>query len=254
MDDVRPHGKKIGLLWIGGFGFIAGLFALGLPFFAKQIPLSFEKKMASAIGRPSDVMKECPSKNNDAFSKLVSRLFPIEEQDHEFSIEIQVLHSPIINAVAYLGGQIFIFSGLIDQAQSPEELAGVIAHEIEHVKNRHLIQAMMGKLLIHSALATVFNGASIGNLISQIMGVKFTSAEEEEADRGALARLKKAEIDVKGFIDFFRRLERNNGEVSILSDHPNYRDRIAMAKNADTYKTREILSTIEWVGLKSICD
>lgn len=254
MDDVRPNGKAIGLLWLLLVALLAITFAFGLSFFARKIPMSFEARMAKAIGSPADKFAECPSSGNLPFQKILSRLNSPDQTSPQIPMQIRVLNTDTVNALAYLGGEIFVFKGLIEQAESAEELAGVIAHEMEHVQQRHLIQAMVGKLLIFGLATTVFGGGRTGELMPQIMSLKFTSAEEEEADRGALERLKKAGIDRKGFVDFFKRMKRNGEGSALLSDHPSHRDRIAMAEAVAPYPSIPILAPGEWEKVQGICN
>ena len=75
----------------------------------------------------------------DAIDTIVRRL-----ADHasrtDVTYEVWVVDAPIVNAFALPGGYIVVYTGLIDKAETPEQLAGVIAHEMAHVTKRHGLQ------------------------------------------------------------------------------------------------------------------
>ncbi len=157
-----------------------------------------------------------------------------------------------INAFAAPGGFIGIHSGLILRTESESELAGVLAHEIAHVTQRHMARsferasqlsiplaaAMLGALLLgtqnpeagQAALAAI----SAGSVQDQI---NFTRANEEEADRVGMQTLVKSGFDPMGIPAFFERLQRanrlsENAELpEFLRTHPVTVSRIADARS-----------------------
>ena len=157
-----------------------------------------------------------------------------------------------INAFAAPGGYIGVNAGLILNTQSESELAGVLAHEISHVTQRHMARSFerAGQLSLPIAVATIaalllgvanpdaglaaFTAVSAGSAQTQI---NFTRANEQEADRVGMALLSRAEFDPEGMPLFFERLHIANRLTDpkflpeFLRSHPVTTSRIADSKN-----------------------
>jgi len=161
-----------------------------------------------------------------------------------------VVDDPSINAFAGPGGRIGVHTGLLLAAENESELAGVIAHEIAHVTQRHLLRAYESarQLSLPTAAATIaaiLLGAATGSADAGIAAasavqagsiqhqLNFTRANEKEADRIGIQTLARADIDPFGMPAFFERLYQTTrlyGAASIpefLSTHPVTTDRIA---------------------------
>jgi predicted Zn-dependent protease len=163
------------------------------------------------------------------------------------------LNDPTINAFAMFGGYIGVNSGLILAVQNESELAGVLAHEISHVTQRHLARGIArqkqisGASLLAMAVAVLaarsnsdvagaaMAGASAGALQAQL---GFSRDFEREADRIGFQTLEKAGFDVRGMSAFFSRLQRatrvyeNNAPV-YLRTHPLNIERISDMQNRE---------------------
>ncbi|MDH3872013.1 MAG: M48 family metalloprotease, partial [Gammaproteobacteria bacterium] len=160
-----------------------------------------------------------------------------------------VVNEPSINAFAGPGGYIGIHTGLILASESESELAGVLAHEIAHVTQRHLARAyeaserlslptmaaMLAAILVASQHSEAGQAAmaavSAGGMQYQI---DFTRANEKEADRVGIQTLALAGLDPFGMPRFFERLQKNSRlygsrPPEFLSTHPVTTDRIAEA-------------------------
>lgn len=161
-----------------------------------------------------------------------------------------VTRDTIINAFALPGGYVGVNAGLILAAQNVDEMAGVLAHEITHVTQRHVaraIESMQGRQLatlaaaLGAVLATGGNGDVISGALSAAMAslaqgqIQYTYANEEEADRLGLMLLHRAGFDPMGMPAFFERLAQSsryyeNEYSDFLRDHPVTSARIAEAK------------------------
>lgn len=243
-----------GLAWLLAAGLLAFGLAAGLPFFAARVPWSVERAMGRALGEgvSAQVCSEGPPAATASLRKLVARLYPLDAADAAMPISVEVVSGETINAFASLGGRIYVYDGLLQQAESPEELAGVLAHEMEHVRRRHIIQGFAVRLLTAGALRAVFSGqaSSLGGLF---LNLSFSRQEEREADEGGLARLSRARIDASGFAHFFERMEKKGSLPAILSDHPADAGRAALARRYEGRPSTPVLSAEEWSALRSIC-
>jgi predicted Zn-dependent protease len=174
-----------------------------------------------------------------------------------------VIDEPEINAFAGPGGYIGIYSGLILATQSESELASVIAHEIAHVTQKHLLRAfdaanqMSGKtaaLLLAAILVGATTSPDAG--IALATGVQasavqeqinFTRSNEEEADTVGIKILAKSNFDPRAMPVFFERLTHasrlyESGIPEILRTHPVTTNRIADAlARAETYPYKQYL-------------
>lgn len=256
--DGRHASQLKGLLWIVTACMLAGSLALGLPWFAQHIPWSWESKMSSALGKfqTNEICIGTPQANM-AFQKLLARIYPISPEDHNLPIHIHFIEGDEVNAFATLGGNIFVYSALLEDARSAEELAGVLAHEIEHVHHRHIIQGVLMRLVILQSLSAVFTGgpASMSPQIAQIfLNLKFSKQQEIQADEEGFKRLHNGQVNVQGLKEFFQRMDGEAGAPSaLLSDHPAGRDRAQMAERYAQGPSVPILNATEWQALKTMC-
>ena len=173
--------------------------------------------------------------------------------DHNYSIQVQIQENKSINAHTELGGKILLNTGLLQAAQSPEEIAAVLAHEIEHVHHRHILSSLIMYFFTVEGISLIFsdNQAAMKALTRFVMTMNFTRSQEKEADKNALLRLQKARVSNQGFKDFFTRMgKEENKNLDFLSNHPSNNARLQMAKQFRQYKTTPVLSHTDWLVLK----
>ena len=163
-----------------------------------------------------------------------------------------LVRDPNINAFAAPGGYIGVHTGLLLSTRNEDELAGVIAHEIAHISQRHIARAFadskrlsipMAAALVASALLASSNGeagqaALVGTLAASTQRrINFTRANEQEADRIGSTLMRQADYDPNGMASFFARLERLSGGSSstqlpeFLRTHPLPSSRVADTQN-----------------------
>jgi predicted Zn-dependent protease len=159
----------------------------------------------------------------------------------QYRYEFSIIKSSEINAFTIPGGNIYIFSELIKVAETPEEVAAVLAHEIGHAEKRHVVSKMV-KELSFSAILTVLSGGDpslLAQVLKDILGSSFDRSQEEEADKFALELLERAGISPKSLARFFQRLNEKNLDydknLEIIMSHPHNDKRIEQARK---YKTK----------------
>jgi predicted Zn-dependent protease len=246
-----------GLAWLI-LAILAGtLWAVGLPFLARLIPWSLEKHAAAYTMDGS--ISVCTNPSNPQafvlFKTITQRLFPLYSTDSKLPITIEAIHGDTVNAYAGLGGHIYVYDGLIKQAESADELAGVLAHEIEHVRRRHIMEGILVQLSTVEALELIFSGGAHGGpeIARMFLNLRFNRDQEAEADEGGLKRLKDTHIDSRGYVHFFERLKGLSSTMAILSDHPAHADRAEMARKIKTASPQPILTSAEWAKVQTIC-
>jgi predicted Zn-dependent protease len=174
-----------------------------------------------------------------------------------------VVDDPAINAFALPGGYIGIHSGLLLATQTESELAGVLAHEISHVTQRHISRAIFANqrasiLTMAALLGAILLGAATGSddalqgAVVAAQGaaaqqqINFTRSNEYEADRVGVGLLASAGFDPMGMPSFFETLARQTGPLAsgapeFLRTHPVTVNRIAETRDrAARYPAREV--------------
>lgn len=166
-----------------------------------------------------------------------------------------VVNHPSINAFATPGGVIVINSGVILKTNSEAELASVLAHEIAHVKARHLsrmheasskVDITTALTIIANVVAGMYDTATLGKTLITTQGIKaqkqisFIREHEREADRLAINILANANINPKAMSGFFKTLLKENNEdnaLEFLRTHPLSKNRVVETENlASKYK------------------
>ena len=251
-EDVAS--KRKGLLWALGALALGALLAYGLTPFAHAIPRSWEKKLGHAVELDLGAKSCHPSPQESALLKrLVARIYPLSPEEEAEPLEVQVVKDKVVNAYAGLGGKITLNSGLLAKAQSAEEVAGVLAHEIEHVRHRHVMEGALVQLVSWQGIRLIFGGAPSAELLQALLRMDFTKAQEAQADKAGLERLQKARVDTKGLGEFFERMKKDQPGLRFLSDHPDDDDRIKMVEEHPTTAAKAIMSPAEWKMMRTYC-
>ena len=151
--------------------------------------------------------------------------------DKRFDFKVSVQRNKEVNAFAAPGGLIVVYTGLIAEAGSAEEVAGVLAHEMAHVTRRHSMRQMLyagGLLPLAGMLVGQPDAAVLFDGLGQLSELRFSRTQEEDADRAGFDALVAAGISTEGMARFFDRLAETSGAPpSFLSTHPSSTDRAA---------------------------
>lgn len=253
---------RIGLMpALVAFGVVtAGVVAVGYlspKWIAPHVPESWERNVGDAIVGDFGDNRCRGAEGQRVLDALVEELDPGATRGPN-AIRIATLDFPIFNAAALPGAHIVVFQGALDETEDPDALAGVVAHEIAHVRRRHVTQALIRELGI-GALIRLFAG-DVGVNAQQLVALSYTRDNEAEADRDAIAMLQKANISPKPTGDLFLQLADDEGEEpgftgEFLQSHPLSRKRAerfaAAAQKGVTY--RHALSDREFLALKMMC-
>lgn len=179
---------------------------------------------------------------------LAKRILDRSTITQEF--DLLIVRDSQVNAFAMPGGLLAFYTGLITRARNESELAGVIAHEMAHVTQRHLARmydymsnsnfsllTMAGVLLAGATQASALLPAAIlGQAAEQQRFLNYSRANEQEADRFASQYLAKSGIDPNGVANFFEVLLKHSGQhygkdFEYLSTHPATPSRIVEARD-----------------------
>jgi len=183
----------------------------------------------------------------------------------ETPLTVHVLDHPMVNAFALPGGYVVFFQGLIDEAETPEEIAAVFAHEIGHVVARDPTRIALRSAGSIGVLGLLFGdfagGAVVLFLAEQIIRADYTQEAEAAADSFAHEALLAVDLPPSAVATLFDRLSRHYHEddaglLEHFNSHPAMGDRIAAARDAEPEGAlfRPILTDNEWAALQRICD
>jgi Zn-dependent protease with chaperone function len=201
-----------------------------------------------------------------ALEAMARRLYdnPIDEAPR---FSVAVYRMPVVNAFTLPGGRVAISAKLIEAASGAEEVAGVLAHELGHVVNRHPEVALV-RVTGLQLLMSLATGSDGGTVLSNLAGITtllhYSRAAEEAADAYALQLMENSKIDPMGLKRFFERISGRKGAGSqgssgfarlldIFSTHPGTRERIAKIRPLAEGPAQKVLAEGQWRALKAIC-
>ncbi|WP_417515139.1 M48 family metallopeptidase [Minwuia sp.] len=237
------------------------------------VPLSYEKELGEQTlttldGFLDGVSERCETPEGlAALDRMTTRL--TGDRELRVPVEVRVVPVDMVNAIALPGGFVLIFEGLLKQAGSAEEVAGVLAHEIGHTQYRHGMQ----RLIWSEGLAILINIVSPGDLGrigrdagALLLSLSYSRDAEREADDYAIDNLNRIGVTSAGMAEFFERAgglheagetdAEGNSDVAALlkylSTHPDSAERVATIR-AEGKGTGTILSDPEWDALRTIC-
>ena len=216
-----------------------------------------------------------------ALNTMTEHLTAVDESPYEF--KVRVLDIDIPNAFAAPGGYIVIFRGLIDLAESPDEVAGVLAHEMGHVTHQHSMTHLVRTIGFQTLIVPLITGGAMAaDVLSEVgqaaLQASYTREMEEDADRVAVNLMNLAGLKAATFTDLLYRIERKFGaapkedeeaadkqdeEVAddsffsipdMMSSHPSTPDRARMARELAAPGGEAGLDNAQWEALRAICD
>ncbi len=200
-----------------------------------------------AIGRQANtqVRKQVPEMRDEqtiAYVRAIGQRLVRQAPGPKYPYSFSAADYREINAFALPGGPIWIHRGVLHSATNESQVAGVLAHEIAHIAQRHAADQLTNATLTNLGLSLL--GSVLGNsggagaaqiaagFLANGVFLKFSRDDEREADRVGLDILRRAGWDGRGMVELFeilrRESARNPGSVEVFfSSHPSPQDRIA---------------------------
>jgi Zn-dependent protease with chaperone function len=225
-------GRTVLLLFLALPVLLLILFAMSAGGIAGWIADRVAVQQEIALGRMSfDSMRSGLKLKDDgpayeAARSIVERL----TRGSRFTYEVHIAQDDSPNAFALPGGVIVVHTGLIAATRRPEELAGVLAHEVQHVELRHSMRGLIKDMGLRGLWAFVTGdiGSSMaGQAALELTSLRFSRDDEREADEHGFDALVAAGIDPSGMPAFFSTLAQSSGGQvpAFLSTHPASEDR-----------------------------
>lgn len=211
------------------------------PIVADSIPYKWEQRVGKYALDNYKLGKKVVDDEavNAAIDTIVQRIDQFD--DAEIDYQLTVVDAELVNAFAFPGGYVVVTSGLIKQADAPEQVAAVLAHELTHVLQRHSMRKLVRHAGVGVMLGIVFGDTSalsrLVELSAQLHSLAFDRDQERQADEGAIDILQKAGISPHHLADFFEKIKKADvatGSVpALLRTHPMTEERIKHVAGAE---------------------
>jgi Zn-dependent protease with chaperone function len=230
---------------------------------APHVPQTVTVPLGEAIAEEVAAGKFCRTpESTAAIARLVARLLP--DGGGAEPVVVRIADLPVANALAAPGGQVLLTRGLVEKASGPDEVAGVLAHELGHVEHRHATQMLLRNIGMSILLSgTGSDAAAFGDTL---LMTAMSREKEREADAFALETLARAGISPAGLIAFFEREmpKEKDGkkprDVLVTlgkwsSTHPPTPERLAAFRDAvgQAGETTPAMDAADWAALKAAC-
>lgn len=267
--------KRLAILSAGAIASVALIVFVLVPVMADQLALMLPAKGEKALGDSTfEQIRQALNENTEfglplceepagkaALDKMLARLNP--GTDFPYEISLHVLDHEMVNAFALPGGHIVLFRGLLQDAESAEEVAGVLGHEMGHVDHRdptRLALRSAGSVGVLGLLLGDFaGGAAVLFLTEKLIQAQYSRGAEASSDLYSHTLLNKVGLPTAPMADFFLRLLNEHGNedglLSHLASHPDLQGRAdaAIAASKAEPDFQPVLSPTEWQALQQIC-
>ncbi len=262
---------------IGGGLLIAAIVLFGSIYFgmpaasgaiAAMMPLGVERRMGESVTAQAELVVppckgERAERGNEILTALGQRLG--KEAKSPFPITVRIVDAPFPNAFALPGGTVMVTSDLIAEAEHPDEVAGVLSHEVAHVAERHVAKGFIRSMTIGAVVDLLIGGggaaAPIASTAVSTSTLRYDRADEADADKKGAEYLQAAGLDPGALARFFERVvkiegtaKKNGFEVpELLSTHPDSAKRAALARKMARPGSPPALSPADWTAVKAAC-
>jgi Zn-dependent protease with chaperone function len=246
---------------------IVAVVLFGVPLAADRltplVPQAFERRLGDvAEGQVKTLFggRICNNPSGQAsFVKLVDAVR--EAAGLDIGIQTAVLATPIPNAFALPGGKVYLFNGLLARAENPDEIAGVLAHELGHLKHRdstrNLIYNGGTSFLIGLLFGDITGSGALIFASRSLVTASYSREAEQNADTFSIDVMHRLGRSPKAMGELLFRVtgKEVDKSLSILSNHPLTEDRLKRMSDEDRpVSGPPLLTAAEWASLKAICN
>lgn len=228
------------------------LFRLERTSVAAKLSESYWKLFAST---QQFVQDECVTLPLDSLLAHICHANGIDPQ----TIQLHVVQTEELNAFAFPGRNLVLYTGLLEACESEAELCGVMAHEVAHMEKGHIMRKLVKELGLSVLIsASGGNGEVLKSLVKTLSSTAYDRTLEAEADELAVDYLLAAEVDPLPFGEFLQRLSEKDVMPSVaewVSTHPDSEKRAAAVRERTqrfgaSVEFRPVLSATAWEDLK----
>jgi beta-barrel assembly-enhancing protease len=225
---------------VGVLGLLLGIYFYALPWLAEQsvafVPQEVEVKIGEQLYQSMMQGQEVDSAKTEIANKFLKEL----DFQTTYPLHVTIIKSDIKNAFAMPGGHMVVYTRLLDDMKSYEELVALLGHEAGHVKHRHttknIFRSMSGYFVISVVLGDISGiTATVLDNANNLHQLSYSRSLESEADEAGFETLIHNKVSPKGMLDLFANLQKGNemaGQIpEFLSTHPMTENRVQHAKD-----------------------
>ena len=255
---------------------VIGAYLYGVPLLASRlvaiVPPAWERSLGETVAQQMEASLDgeagfqlCDDNPDSLANQSITRFGAevLAGSGSPFDLDIRVVRSDVPNAFALPGGQVFFFSSLLEQAQTPDEFAGVLAHEVGHVAYRHGMEQL---------ISTAGTGALIGFILGDMTGIsvaaglgatiidaRFSRDAERQADAFAAQVAQRMDFNPAGLADLVNRVGVDvefARALALLSTHPLTDDRKAALELLSQQRPTGLqppFTMAEWSAIRDMC-
>jgi len=197
---------------------------------APYVPFSWEKRLEGSFVENFQNDKAPNPSVEAALQRLADRLSGAMDLGDDMRVTVHFVDDKTVNALATIGGNIFVYRGLLARLENENALAMVLAHEIAHVKHRDVLAALGSGVLVSVASSFVLGDAGrVGDLLGHetvFTMLHFSRAKEKRADLDAMRAVVQEYGHGGGAVDLFKVfnvMEREAGvkrKTDLFTSHP----------------------------------
>jgi Zn-dependent protease with chaperone function len=218
----------VAALLVIGAGLLWWRYDDAVSWLASRVSIANEEKLGTTVLKQleadGEIIKEGPAV--EALQRIGKRLVPASQYKYQWFIQ----RDNTVNAFALPGGVVIVNSGLIKKVDSADELAAVLAHEVQHVEQRHALKNMINNLGWTAGLLAIVGDVNAAAVLvmHQLGNSYFSRGVEEEADRLGFKTLVDAKIAPQGMVTLLQKLakETSGDGPEWLSSHPDTARRV----------------------------
>lgn len=213
---------------------------------AQFMPMKYEKQLGDKLFEQLTADYTI----NEEATTIINEFAQEIDFSTDYDIRIKVVESDVVNAFAVPGGNIVVFTPLLQKMDRPEQLAALLGHEVGHVTHRHSLKSLfrtLSRYMFVSLLTNDLNGISTTMLdnANTLFNLQYSRELEKEADQVALQTLADNHIDQEGCTELFQILKKTAEKEddsglkmpAFLSTHPLTDSRIEAARAASLQQT-----------------
>jgi beta-barrel assembly-enhancing protease len=191
------------------------LYVWVVPFSMSVLIGFFPKEWEIELGKEFKKSFLSTEKIDSTNTELINKFYSHIKNDTEYPIYITVVDKDIKNAFALPGGEIVVYSKIIDDMKSYKELVALLSHETAHVQYRHSLQTLGNNLANYLIISTIFGdltgvSAIIIDNAASLKQLSYSRTLESEADMYAYNLMRKNHVDTDGLLDLFNNLRKQS--------------------------------------------
>ncbi|THU40713.1 M48 family metallopeptidase [Niastella caeni] len=225
---------KLGIIALILLAILVGLYLWLVPWLGERMAKGFAKEQEVSMGEQMYQSVIQQYKVDARKTAILNDFYKQLHYETGYPVQITVVESNDMNAFAIPGGHIVVYSSILDNMKTPEELAALLGHEASHVALRHSLRNIFRDLARSMFIALIVGNESgvtsvVVNNANQLKQLEYSRALETEADNNGLQLMSKNNINVQGMVRLMNMLQKESGgsePASFLSTHPVFKDRI----------------------------